>query len=255
MITYDPEPKQSTRNFDLMSIDDEVRPTLSLAHNNIMIIDNVLSVNECKYLRDFIDGEQGDDLKTKKRVVGNCESLSEIVEQRCTKFIPKSVYYKLDDDSVKDHRDDTNYWNYDKINSCWRFVECYSGNKMPKHYDARHVINADNVSLFAVMIYLSSNTDGTLEFANGTIVQPQPGRMVIFDHELLHTGNTTTSQKYYIRSELMYTRSRPIETDTDKQALFIYNEALKLNSMDPERAAALEKEAFRLSPTLESLHL
>ena len=160
-----------------------------------------------------------------------------------------------DDDSEEGHRDDTSYWDYDKINLCWRFVKCYPGNAMSKHYDARHVINVDDISLFTVMIYLSSNTDGALEFANGTIINPRPGRMVIFDHGLLHAGNTNTDDKYFIRSELMYTRSKPIETYTDKQALYIYHEALKLNSMDPQRAAEMEKEAFRLSPVLELLHL
>jgi hypothetical protein len=107
------------------------------------------------------------------------------------------------------------------------------------------------------MIYLGpSDEGGNLKFLSLHLeIVPKPGRLVVFDQSLLHEGLRTPAVKYFARTELVYQRSRPVETAADRQATELYQEACRINYAEPERAAVLEARAFELSPLLRELLL
>ena len=107
------------------------------------------------------------------------------------------------------------------------------------------------------MIYLSEN-DGYLKFNSPTSptfepIYPKAGRLVIFDQSLVHEALQNTQDKYYIRSEIMYKRSKPLETKTDIEAMNLYNKAISSYTLNPTESIYLESLAFQKSPLLESI--
>jgi hypothetical protein len=105
------------------------------------------------------------------------------------------------------------------------------------------------------MIYLQ-DSDGDLKFNNNLQVTPKCGRVVIFNQSLLHEGLENRNHiKYFIRSELMFTRNLSIETKNDKIAMELYNEAKEYNDSDSNKSKLLEEKAFQLSNLLERMIL
>ena len=251
MITYDHEPKVSPRNIDLVKFSyDENHNNIVPYYisDNIIVLDNVLSSSECTQFINFIDATPARINSLRKQIAGNSTIFSNLIRKRCYKFIPMDVECNCDSSVVSN-------WYFTHINTCWRFVRCLAGSDLPKHSDPRYVRGVDNVSIYTIMIYLTCNNDGCLIFDNGLSFNPIPGRMVVFDNRLLHMARPNLSDKYFIRSELMYTRCKNIETATDKLAFTLYNLATSLNTTNPEKASNLEKEAFSLSSVLQSLCL
>lgn len=101
------------------------------------------------------------------------------------------------------------------------------------------------------MIYLNS-TDGDLELLNHRI-ESKKGQKVIFHQDLVHRGLSNSNLKYFMRSEFMYTRNPSIETEQDRQAIRLLQEARQCYYTHPEKSQQLEKEAFQLSPEIEKL--
>lgn len=75
--------------------------------------------------------------------------------------------------------------------------------------------------------------------------------MVIFHQDLLHEGITNNLDKYFIRSEVMFDRVKPIQTETDKNAFSLYKKAYNCYYTNPLKSKELETKAFEMSPELE----
>jgi hypothetical protein len=150
-----------------------------------------------------------------------------------------------------DHRDDYFYWNSPIINDCWRMTRCSPGSSLASHLDGRYVKSVDHKSIYTIMIYLSNNDDGELIFKDEGSIYPKSGRVVIFNQDILHSGAYNSQTKYFIRSEIMYTRSKLIESDNDVKGYDLYCDAIKNHFINPSIALNLEQQAFALSPLLE----
>lgn len=257
MHTYDPEPKESTYIINPFLEQSQIQksPTLFLATKSIIVLDNVLSLDECDSFKDFINScDNSKIVGTKKKIVGNCPWLSELLMSRCSSFIPNNVYLEnsLLVSKKLYHRDDHFYWNSPSINQCWRMVRCSPGSSLSSHFDGKYVKSVDHKSIYTIMVYLSDNSDGELSFDHNQIsLFPKPGRVVIFDQDLLHHGNFNSEYKYFIRSEIMYSRSKPLASPTDIEAMKLYSKATSCFLSNPIASLNLEQEAFSLSPLLE----
>ncbi|KAL9646430.1 hypothetical protein ABK040_006428 [Willaertia magna] len=121
-------------------------------------------------------------------------------------------------------------WNPNRINPCMRFCKYVAPSVgfLP-HRDGNFVPSMDERSIFTMLIYLNDDFEGgTTDFLTahepgvmGELVreeiargmskefslQPKKGRIVVFDHHLLHQGSPLISgEKYIIRTDIVLTR-------------------------------------------------
>ena len=89
-------------------------------------------------------------------------------------------------------------------------------------------------------------------------IQPKKGRLLLFLHQIVHEGIPVgkKSQKYIIRSDVMFKRMNPILFDKDDMIAFdLYNEAQEKSSEnDFDAAMDLFHKAFKLSPKLADIY-
>lgn len=88
------------------------------------------------------------------------------------------------------------------LNERLRFLRYRKGNKFAPHYDAsfrRRDANGRQTgefSFYTIMIYLNSVQEGGstrfLGYAGNVDVNPQPGMVLIFDHDIYHQGSEVT---------------------------------------------------------------
>jgi hypothetical protein len=145
------------------------------------------------------------------------------------------------------------YWNFKEFNDCWRLAKCNLFSKLRRHFDGALITSLNEKSIYTVMLYLN-DADGEISFQNGLKFSPKLGRLIIFDQSLEHEGLPNEKEiKYFIRTELMYTREEEINTPNDTLGFEKYQEAKRNINLDEERAKTLEAAAFELSPILESM--
>lgn len=259
MNTFDPENKVSVMEHEInIQFEENIRP-IEIFYNQekIIILDNILTENECVSIKNIIDSVQSINLRNKLCL--KFSKLSNIIVSRCYKYIPINPYFQdeyLQSKKHKyEHHNNDQYWQFNDINHNWRLVKCNIGSKLSKHFDGVYVKSVDHKSIYTIMIYLN-DSDGNFKF-NNIEIEPKIGRVVIFNQQLLHEGLENLIQvKYFIRSEIMYLRETSIETPNDKKAIELYNQAIELHKQgDLTQASNLESKAFELSPMLERIVL
>lgn len=265
MFSYDPEPKFTLFNVNLkqISLNEKTIPNVFHRESKILVLDNVLNESECNLIKNIIDNPNDETKKeiyqnhytNRNKICINFKNLSELVLSRCNEYIPKYVYKysKIIDTSYSSQNN--MYWNFNSFNDSWRLVKCNFGSSLYMHFDGVYIKSVDEKSIYTVMLYLN-DSDGDIRFKNDMIFSPKLGRVIIFDQSLEHEGLINEKKiKYFIRTELMYTREEKVETDKDIIGFKKYQEAKKYVNIDDEKSSLLETEAFELSPLLESLVL
>jgi hypothetical protein len=257
MNTYDKEPKTSTITLETSLFNEGKGKGIEPVYQSrdIVILDNVLSNEECDAILRLSDLEEvqlsSHSNKFRNKYTFNLEELSDIITERCKKYLPLSKYIPSGLPR-EGHHNDVDHWYYAGINKAWRLVSCRPGSTITSHLDSSYVCSVDKRSIYTVMIYLSDNSDGATIFKDINCL-PLQGRILFFNQDLPHEGLVNTDMKHFIRSEMMYTRGSSIETTDDKKGIALYSQACECHLTDPDRAAKLESEAFRLSQQLENL--
>ncbi len=255
MYSNDTEPKQSEFYLDLnLDKNNVITPKVVYNTKDILVLDDILTQSEATMFMNIIDNPD-EHMYTKgnrNRVCINTKKLSDAIMARCGKYFPQTISRECSLIKSNVHNDDRLYWNSTEINNSWRLVKCNPGSKLSRHFDGTYVKSVDYRSFYTVMLYLN-DTDGDTKFTDDISITPKMGRLVIFDQTLEHEGLVNNKLKYFIRSEIMFERSRKIETENDKIAMEKYLEAIQINKTNPNAARELEIKAFELSPILESL--
>lgn len=129
----------------------------------IIILDNILTVNECNKLINIYENN-----KDKSHVWGN------------------PIFYPLNFNFIQ------NKFTLNILNKIKTIVQIYNKNIIidwaeivkwiPKTYMNPHVDNASEKTILTSIIYLNNNYEnGQTYLTEGTIIAPKIGRMVIFD--------------------------------------------------------------------------
>lgn len=93
------------------------------------------------------------------------------------------------------------------LNERFRFYRYTPGQYFAPHYDGAFVRNRLEYSLVTVMLYLNEGAEGgeTRFLDLGETVVPKTGRMLFFQHRLLHEGCPVTAGiKDVLRTDAMY---------------------------------------------------
>lgn len=234
MSTQDSEIKSSNicvEDFNLFDNSDNIE--INGLYSDVIILDNVLSSNECDNIiqhyesNGFIQHKQTNRYKN----ISNMQTLTNIIEKRCDGYIASR--YK---DKYK--------WNYKHINEYWRCVKCDKNSSLSSHFDASSIKSINEMSKYTIMLYLSDNTDGATYFNKYDLqILPAKGRCVIFDLKLLHSGEINSKIKYILRSELYYVRDQQLAlNDFNYLSYELYQNALLNSDENMEKVALNSSE-------------
>lgn len=245
MLTKDSEPKYTNDKVDMPFFPKKNNSICVTQNTKYTIIDNVLSPSECLYIRNLSNITHFNRRKTQNRdkIIINSDSFTRIITERCQKYIPEYVH--MDSNMEESYR----YWDTPKINPNWRLVKCNPGSYMKPHLDSTLVESINKKSIFTIMVYLSNNNDGATILGKDQIF-PKEGSVLIFNQNVIHSGNINTKYKYFIRSEIIYNRETDIKNKKDLKAFEIYQQAQQTSGNE---AKILEEKAFEMSPLLESM--
>lgn len=147
--------------------------------------------------------------RNNERQVLNTEELSLQLFQEIKNYIPEEI------DIKGISKQEQGKWKLDSLNSRIRVCRYLPNQYFNKHLDGVHFVTRTKQSKLTFMIYLNGceDFDGgrTLFFnskADDTIIgsyEPQKGDLIIFDHNLWHSGETVLNgKKYILRSDLIY---------------------------------------------------
>jgi hypothetical protein len=200
------------------------------AGKTCFVVDSVLSYSECQKtieraeaagfrpaLVNVGDGEMLlKDSRNSDRCIIDDKDFARAIFERIQHALPKTL--EASSGSV---------WNLSNLNGRMRILRYGSGHFFAEHRDGSYSANMNERSFLTVMIYLN---DGGNDFVGGCTnliappkrdrmhrmlseVVPRNGRVLVFDHDLLHEGGRLFSgTKYAIRTDVMYTRDDPIAT-------------------------------------------
>ena len=184
------------------------------------IIENVLSPNECKlWIQETERAGYGDALVNigngkQKKILGVRNSSRCIIDSeeranelwnKISTLIPKNLYPK---------------WTPVGLNERLRFLRYDIGEYFAQHSDGSYVRTNDHPcygdrSMLTFQLYLNDDFEGgTTRFYDTNSdyyydVIPKAGSVLIFEHPLVHSGETVTrGRKYALRSDIMYTLNK-----------------------------------------------
>jgi len=167
-----------------------------ISGRNIIIIDNLLTADECQEIikeRDvsLMHIERGAGVAIYDRGSFQSPVWAAKLQQRLRKYLPSSIDPQL--------------------NVSFRFSKYVDGGYFGIHRDAVSQDTKGRRSFMTVNIFLNEGFNGgETEFIdeNGRVVvsaKPCPGRAAVFDQQILHRGNLVTGKipKYLLRTDIM----------------------------------------------------
>lgn len=191
---------------------------------NVGVIANFLSAEECQHFIDFSESKIYEDapvttdhgmvmmknVRNNHRVMVDDIAEAACLYQRATACLPPRL---------------NETWHLSRLNERLRFYRYDVGQKFDWHHDGSYQNPAGEHSFFTFMIYLNDGFDGgETKFAGlGSIgsseedlsIAPKRGMALIFEHAIPHIGTAVTrGRKYVLRSDVMYRRIPSEATDT-----------------------------------------
>lgn len=161
-------------------------------------------------------------------------------------------------------------WRMYGLNPQFRFCRYEPGQKFAPHYDGNFMVSSEDKSFYTFMIYLNGGFEGgATNFLSdaaspprGRVLEslaPEPGMLLVFQHNIYHEGEKLTSGlKYMMRSDVMY-KLDPVENEDDAIRARQTQEALELLGLAEQyesqgkftEAIAMYKKAYKICPELE----
>ena len=132
------------------------------------------------------------DVRNNERVMFDDESLAKTVLERIGEKAPREIHG----------------WSLVGANERFRCYRYQPGMRFAPHTDGAFLREAFEQSFYSVLVYLNGDFEGgaTTFFTEPEVaVQPATGRIVLFQHPLVHEGSVVTEGvKYVARTDLMY---------------------------------------------------
>ncbi|KYR00309.1 hypothetical protein DLAC_03049 [Tieghemostelium lacteum] len=210
--------KITNDKFQLSNVDSKVIEGIE----NVVIMKNVLSVDECKTIISTIYKIADKEKKGKdnehfalfgSRYRRYSEELSKVLFERIKDQLPSTITKPDPKDSTK-----SQIWKLDSLANKFKFIRYNKKQEFPKHTDNEFKLAEDRQSHLTILFYLNN---GGNDFKGGdlrlyhktginatlfTTFQPLTGSVVVFPHGVIHDSSPITkSKKYVVRSDVVYT--------------------------------------------------
>lgn len=159
--------------------------------------------------------------RNNERQVLDNENLSKQLFQEIKSYIPNEI--KIEGINKEEYGN----WKLDSLNSRIRICRYLPNQYFNKHLDGVHFVSALKQSKLTFMIYLNGSEEfeggKTLFFnskENNEVIgryEPKKGDLIIFDHNLWHSGETVLSgEKYILRSDIIYQKIEETQENESK---------------------------------------
>lgn len=183
------------------------------------IINSVIDKNMCEWLIanserigykaadiSYAEGaKMNTDIRDNSRVLMQDEMFREGLETALMPYVPMTRMFIKEGGEVS-HR------KFLRLSGNFRFYKYEPGQKFKRHRDG-NVLEEGGIALVTVLVYLNTvdpydggftnMCDRMLE--NPVLVQPLEGRVLMFDHSLMHSGDELKNGvKYVLRTDLIY---------------------------------------------------
>lgn len=155
------------------------------------------------------------------RQVVDDEALAALLFDEIKQYVPTSI------DIAGVGKDETGNWQLKELNHRLRICRYQPNQYFNKHLDGVHYQSATVQSKLTFMVYLNDSEEfgggRTLFFAskdNDEVIQeflPQTGDLILFDHNIWHSGEVLHSGvKYILRSDILYQKTTPTNANIDQ---------------------------------------
>lgn len=203
-----------------------------------VVVENVLTEEECKSWIDATEeagyglamvnvgyGQQVEmtDYRNSSRCIVDSVPAVEEIFQRISHIIPQKLTFK----QFHASNAPLTQWHLAGLNERLRFLKYDLGQYFAPHFDGSymrprsHPTAPGDTSFITLQVYLNGGTDvmtgGTTRFHDVTKswryfdVVPKPGSVLLFDHQMYHSGEKVTKgRKYAIRTDVMYTANKKV---------------------------------------------
>ncbi|HBE70376.1 MAG TPA: 2OG-Fe(II) oxygenase [Planctomycetaceae bacterium] len=137
------------------------------------------------------------DVRNNDRVIFDDQALADTVLARIGDRAPKEIHSSLLVGANERFR-------------CYRYQP---GMRFAPHADGAFHRDDDEQSFYSVLVYLNGDFEGgatTFITEPEVAIQPAMGKILLFQHPIIHEGSVVTSGvKYVARTDLMYRKSSP----------------------------------------------
>ncbi|EQC33918.1 hypothetical protein SDRG_08598 [Saprolegnia diclina VS20] len=186
--------------------------------NLVIVLDNVLTRDECEKLIAFSEASAKGYEAALTHVGYGVQQLRPEIRHSDRCILNDTATATTLWHRIKDHLPAT-FGNRTLvgINECLRFLRYGVGHHFSPHYDGCYNRGDGEYSVLTVQFYLNSIEAGGetgMWIGEGEMhVVPKPGRVLIFQHRVFHSGEPVQAGiKYAIRSDIM---SRPTSTHVE----------------------------------------
>jgi len=147
--------------------------------------------------------------RNNERQVLDNEEFAQQLFQKIKNYIPDII------ETEGMSKQESGTWKLNSLNTRIRICRYLPNQYFNKHLDGVHYVSAEQQSKLTFMIYLNGNEDfeggRTLFFESKesdsilSSYEPEKGDLIIFDHNLWHSGETVLKgEKYILRSDIIY---------------------------------------------------
>ncbi len=187
--------------FDKLGDEDAIKPVLQ----NFSLIPGFLSLQQCKYLINYIESQTNQQVRlpTRNRLIIDSPNLANWLWEKKREWIRQSVYHTC----IDKYGDE---WECIGVNERFRLVKYNKNDRFDLHEDGYFQRSYDEKSFATFMVYLNDvdvENGGETHFVDFSFkIQPKQGLCVIFFVEgLMHRGEVLKEgEKYILRTDLMY---------------------------------------------------
>jgi predicted 2-oxoglutarate/Fe(II)-dependent dioxygenase YbiX len=133
------------------------------------------------------------DVRDNDRVIWDSEEMAATLYERVKDLLPQNI----------------DGWVPMGLNERFRFYRYKDGQRFKPHIDGAFKRNENEISFITLLFYLNEEfgDGGTYLITLNELVKPKTGKLLLFDHKILHAGMPVTEGvKYVIRTDVMYNK-------------------------------------------------
>ena len=178
----------------------------------IMVIDGLLSDDDQEQLLAVVDSAEltaqalgrSSGSRTRRRGESRSPEVPRILWSRLESLLPPVREWYPDSRPRPKLEPELDKWRWSGCNDFTRFYDYGPGDEFRPHFDESWRASPQRRSLLTVLVYLPTgeSCDGGETVVEGHAIEPRTGRIAVFDHRLVHSGQPVLAgRKLVLRND------------------------------------------------------
>ncbi len=180
----------------------------------IMVIDGLLSDDDQEQLLAVVDSAEltaqalgrSSGSRTRRRGESRSPEVPRILWSRLESLLPPVREWYPDSRPRPKLEPELDKWRWSGCNDFTRFYDYGPGDEFRPHFDESWRASPQRRSLLTVLVYLPTgeSCDGGETVVEGHAIEPRTGRIAVFDHRLVHSGQPVLAgRKLVLRNDVI----------------------------------------------------